>query len=50
MMYDKFTLLIGTWSNHPRQQCYPKGEMDTLSQLIIKASKRLPYPNGARGE
>jgi hypothetical protein len=26
-MHDKIILLIGTWSNHPRQQCYHKGGM-----------------------
>jgi hypothetical protein len=26
-IHDKIIMLIGTWSNHPRKQCYHKGGM-----------------------
>jgi hypothetical protein len=41
-------LLIGTWGDHPRKQCYHKGGLGRPCLLIRKASGGLPYPKGAR--
>jgi hypothetical protein len=27
IMYDKIVLLIETWSDHPKEQCYHEGGM-----------------------
>jgi hypothetical protein len=27
IVHDKIIMLIGTWSDHPRKQCYHKGGM-----------------------
>jgi hypothetical protein len=27
-VHDKIIMLIGTWSDHPRKQCYHKGGME----------------------
>jgi hypothetical protein len=29
-VHDKIIMLIGTWSDHPGEQCYHKGGMDAL--------------------
>jgi hypothetical protein len=48
IVHDKIIMLIGTWSDHPRKQCYHKGGKGPLGWLIRKASGWLPYPKGAR--
>jgi hypothetical protein len=36
--------------NHPRKQCYHKGGIDALGQVIRKDRERLPYlGRGKRG-
>jgi hypothetical protein len=48
-MHVNIILLFGTWSDHPRQQCYHKGGIGRIYQLIRKASMRLPYTKGQMG-
>jgi hypothetical protein len=41
MIHVKIILLIGTWSDHPRQQCKPQELYgSSLGQVIKKASVR----------
>jgi hypothetical protein len=46
----KIILLIGTWWTTRENNATTRVECDTLGQLIIKTSERLPYSNGASGE
>jgi hypothetical protein len=48
IVHDKIIILIRTWSDQPRKQCYQKGGMGRLDSLIRKASIGLPYPNRER--